>query len=326
VPEAIVVVDDGSEDDTGEVARAAGATVVRVDHSGPGLARAAGARAAPAVRDPGRAVLLFTDADCVAHPEFVARMVGPIFGGRADAAKGAYTTDQRGLIPRFVQIEFTERYRRLAGLDGTDFADGHAAAYRRSAFEEAGGFDTRLRLSQNVDLAYRLSERGRRIEFVPDALVTHRHPESMSAYARAKAERSFWRARSLWRHPRKAVVDSYTPASLKVQMVSLAVASGAVLAGAFGVAPEWAGLLVVDAGLVFLGSAVPLLRLAWAVDRPAAAMVVPMLLVRAAALLTGTSAGLVAGLDGLLAAQPVHGSPLGTAAGGLAADEGKGAR
>jgi hypothetical protein len=312
-------VDDGSTDATAEAAGAAGARVISARHGGPGSARSTGVEAAAAVPSGKVGILLFTDADCAAEPHFVERMVAPLVAGTAAATKGAYITDQRGLVPRFIQLEFEERYARLAGQARVDFADGHAAAYLRDVFAAAGGFDPTLRLSQNVDLAYRLSEMGKPIVFVPQALTKHRHPEGVWGYARAKAQRSYWRARSLRNHPAKIVRDAYTPLTLKVQMAALATVVSAIVvfeavlalesrpggAGADAAPASLSGLetgailaLVVGevAPVVFLVAAVPFLVLAWRRDRPVLFIALPMLVVRAAALVAGTVAGAVTAL------------------------------
>jgi len=63
----VIVVDDGSRDDTAAVARAAGATVISQRNAGPGAARNAGVRAARG------SWIAFLDADDAWHPEKLER-------------------------------------------------------------------------------------------------------------------------------------------------------------------------------------------------------------------------------------------------------------
>src|SRR5271169_5422493 len=100
----VIVVDDGSRDATGARAAEAGARVVRLDErGGPARARNAGVRATEAP------IVVFTDADCEPLPGFVVALSGPL---EADAAltgtKGAYVSEQRSLVARFVQLEYEE--------------------------------------------------------------------------------------------------------------------------------------------------------------------------------------------------------------------------
>src|SRR2546427_96894 len=64
-PDEVLIADSGSSDDTPEVARRAGATVVEGERRGPGEGRNRGARAATGN------VLVFVDADCILPPIIV---------------------------------------------------------------------------------------------------------------------------------------------------------------------------------------------------------------------------------------------------------------
>lgn len=85
----VLVVDDGSEDGTQDVARDAGAVVVRHSHNrGKAAAMETGA-AIVAMRDaPGRAprLLLFVDGDLAESAVNTAPLVGPVRDGEADMA------------------------------------------------------------------------------------------------------------------------------------------------------------------------------------------------------------------------------------------------
>src|SRR5437867_843258 len=87
----IIVVDDGSTDDTAQVAEVAGAQVIRQQNQGPAAARNTGVAAARGE------LVLFTDADCVPSNDWVAQMVSPFRCCRADGVKGTYRTHQRQL-------------------------------------------------------------------------------------------------------------------------------------------------------------------------------------------------------------------------------------
>ena len=84
----IIVVDDGSADDTAQRAVTAGARVIRQENAG---AAAAGNRGAEAALG---ALLLFTDSDCVSAPDWVEAMVATFSdasgaGARGRAGRGA---------------------------------------------------------------------------------------------------------------------------------------------------------------------------------------------------------------------------------------------
>lgn len=289
-PLEVVVVDDGSDDGTAEAARAAGGGVVRVvrraERGGPAKARNDGVAAARGQ------LVLFTDADCVAEPDFVAEICRPLLADPAvGGVKGAYRTEQRSLAARFAQAEFEERYRMMARLRTIDFVDTYAAAFRRTVLEEAGGFDTSYPLPNNedVDLSFRIAAAGHRMVFAPSAVVAHRHRPTLAGYAALKVGRGYWRMKVYRRYPGKAAGDSYTPATLKVQLAAMASAPAALAASLFVPPALWAAAVLLA---VFLASALPFAAAAIRSD-PLVALLSPALLgLRAVALLLGMTAGM----------------------------------
>ncbi len=86
----VLVVDNGSTDGTGEIARRAGARVVREERRGYGYACLAGVLAAP---DADAIVLL--DGDASDDPEDLRRVLGPLLDGEADLVVGSRSLGSR---------------------------------------------------------------------------------------------------------------------------------------------------------------------------------------------------------------------------------------
>lgn len=262
------MVDDGSSDETAQLAAAAGARLLPGPNRGPGPARNVGARSARGD------VLIFLDADTAPACGWLPEMLAPFDDRDVVAVKGSYDTEQRGLIARFTQLEFEEKYDRLERAERIDFVDTGTAAYRRNAFVDAGGFDESF-LGEDVELAFRLASRGARLVFNRKAVVLHQHSESVFTYARRKMRYGFARAAVYRRYPNKAVADSYTPRTMPVQIASV----GLLLLGLLGSAAGLRATRVVAAGsaLVFGASVYPLTRRAAERD-PALALTVPLLI------------------------------------------------
>jgi cellulose synthase/poly-beta-1,6-N-acetylglucosamine synthase-like glycosyltransferase len=295
----VIVVDDGSEDDTRARARCCPeARLYTQAHAGPAAARNHG------VRQAHGDILLFTDADCEPTPTWIEQMIAPFTPSATSKqreavvswSKGAYVSRQRALVARFVQLEYEERYERLARQETIDFIDTYSAAYRREAFQDSGGFDESFPEAsvEDQELSFRLAQRGFRMVFVPKARVAHwGHPETVRAYWRRKFKIGFWKVRVLQLHPGKLWRDSHTPQGLKAQIVLLTL-GGFCLAGGFFWPPLAWGIL--PALGLFLGIAAPFFVRACRTD-PAVALASPFLLVvRALALGLGLSAGLVENL------------------------------
>lgn len=214
----IIVVDDGSTDNTGSIIMEFQVKYLWQPNSGPAAARNHGAREAKG------GIILFTDSDCVPAYNWIEEMIKPFKSADIIAVKGAYGTYQKSLVARFAQIEFQERFELLMKAESIDMVDTYSAAFRRDTFRQHGGFDESFPVANNedTDLSYKLSLTGNRMVFNPMAVVFHlRHPDTIYKYFRQKFWRGFWRMVVYKRFPGKMVKDTYTPQSLKFQIVFL---------------------------------------------------------------------------------------------------------
>jgi GT2 family glycosyltransferase len=282
----IIVVDDGSTDGTATAAREAGADqVITCVHGGPGAARNAGVAIA------NSRIMLFTDADCEPIPAWIEQIAAPFQDQAIYGAKGTYRTHQRALVARFIQLEYEDKYDKMRGQDYIDFIDTYSAAYRRKVFEQTGGFDPAFRVAnEDVEFSYRVAQLGHKLVFVPEAVVFHRHANSVLKYLRRKYYVGFWRVRTYQLHPGKAISDSHTPQTLKLQVALMA-----CLLGSLALAIFLPSALLVSAVSIaaFLASALPFTVKAFRRD-PATACIAPgFLLLRALALGIGFAIGIL---------------------------------
>ncbi|MEV0382939.1 glycosyltransferase [Nonomuraea sp. NPDC050643] len=134
----VVVVDDGSADQTGRVARAAGARVVRHSRNrGKAAAMETGAEAVRLLDDDTISRhLLFLDADLGETAQAAAPLIEPVRAGTADMTIAVFTTRVRlgghGLVVRLSK----EGIRRATGFTSAQPLNGQRCL-TRAAFEAA---------------------------------------------------------------------------------------------------------------------------------------------------------------------------------------------
>lgn len=202
----IVVVDNGSTDDTAAMAHRATVRVVSEPRRGFGFARNAGAHAAHGD------LIVFIDSDCRADTDWLARLVAgfddPDVGCVVGTVRGK---DAAGLIPRwFEQREFTKQERLLALRPPV--VAGANMAYRRDVFEAIGWFDEDCPSGEDGDFFWRLVRSDRfRVRYQRDAIVRHAHPRSaISLMRRAFVEgRGLARFRHKYRRDLPSPMDSF---------------------------------------------------------------------------------------------------------------------
>ena len=262
----IVVADDGSTDKTVQVAGSRGVRVVTQPNRGPSAARNLGAQCARGD------ILLFIDADCVPDSRCVEAMAAAFADPQLAGASGQKKTRQRNLWARLIQMEYDFKYERLASHPTIDFVDSSTAGYRREIFISNHGFDTRLKEAEDVELSFRLAERGYRMVLLPGAITYHTHPESLAHYLSRKFQYARGRAIVYALYPSKAASDRRTPQSQKLQMILAPTLLVAVLLAVFWSILGWVAAAL---ALIFIATTTDLISYSWKRDK-SVALVVPV--------------------------------------------------
>ncbi len=278
----VIVVDDGSTDNTAEIIKNYPVRYYYQKNSGPAAARNKG------VYKSKSEIILFTDADCVPSENWIKEMVKPLKSTETAAVKGAYKTNQKEIVARFAQVEFLERFKLLEKAETIDMIDTYSAAFKKNIFLQAGGFDLSFPVANNEDteLSYKLSKQGCKMVFNPEAVVFHlNHPDSIKRYARLKFWRGYWRMVVYKMYPDKMLKDSYTPQSLKFQvLIFYGLIASLPALPVFSLLAAWAFLILV---LIFLFSTVKFVLIAKKEDIEVAVLSPLFLFVRAGAIGSG---------------------------------------
>jgi GT2 family glycosyltransferase len=196
-PVEVVLADNGSSDDSVELARRErpGVKVVELGEN-LGFGRAIN-RAVKEV--PGDPVILLNN-DAVPEPRFVEALLEGL-GEGVDSVAGVLLQerapeliDSAGVIADSTLMGFDHLHGEPAEAAATAAAPlgptGGAALYRRAAFEAVGGFDEQIFLYyEDLDLALRL---GGRCRLAPDARALHAYSASLGAASARKYSWTGW--------------------------------------------------------------------------------------------------------------------------------------
>jgi glycosyltransferase involved in cell wall biosynthesis len=216
----VLLVDDGSTDDTAERARRyPGVRVLQGTGRGPGAARNLGWRNA---KTP---FVWFVDADCVAEPDALRALLEHMEDPQVAAVSGTYGNMRPdSLLATLIHEEIALRHSRMPTEVG--FLATFNVLYRRSALAAVDGFDERFLKGQDAELSFRVRKDGGRLHFEPRSVVKHFHEDALSPYLRVQRAQGYWRMWLYAVHPEKMPGDSYSDLTDHLQpplaMLSLA--------------------------------------------------------------------------------------------------------
>jgi len=204
-PLEVIVVDDGSLDDTLEEAERVARTDprVRVLHQGnAGKATALNHGIAQARGE----ILVCLDADTQFTPTTIAQLVRHFADPEVGAVAGNVKVGNRiNLWTRWQAIEYVSSQnldrRANAFLNSIPVVPGAVGAWRKRAVLDAGGFipDT---LAEDMDLTWRLRRADWRIENEPRAIAWTEAPASLDALSRQRFRWTYGTLQCLWKHRR----------------------------------------------------------------------------------------------------------------------------
>jgi glycosyltransferase involved in cell wall biosynthesis len=168
----IIVVDDGSTDDTARVAKAKGVALIECEHrGGPGAARNEGARHARG------SILFFIDADVLVRKETVGLVaerftrepdLGALFGSYDDAPS------EQNFVSQYKNL-FHHLIHQQARKEASTFWAG-CGAVRKKVFDRVGGFDPHRYPApsiEDIELGCRIRDSGSRILLYKGLQVKH---------------------------------------------------------------------------------------------------------------------------------------------------------
>lgn len=111
-------------------------------------------------------IIVFTDAGCLPKAGWLEQLVAPILAGSETVTSGiAVSHDGRGL--------YDISAKKMAATTYLRECPTICMAFRRTAFEDVGGFDERFEYGSDIDFSWRLVGAGHKIRHVQRAVVSH---------------------------------------------------------------------------------------------------------------------------------------------------------
>jgi GT2 family glycosyltransferase len=206
----IIVVDDGSTDDTRAIvgrflppSSYEGATSprIRVIHQpnrGLSAARNAGLFEATG------AIVAYTDSDCFADKDWLTHLVHQLVQSGAAAVGGPNLTPEDGWLAACVAASPGQPTHVLVTDQEAEHIPGCNMAFWRDALLAINGFDSLFRKAgDDVDVCWRLQQSGRWITFAPGAFVWHHRRQGPRSYLRQQAGYGEAEALLRFKHPDK---------------------------------------------------------------------------------------------------------------------------
>lgn len=184
----IVVVDDGSSDNTRDVAAGFNIRYIYQKKSGPASARNNGWR-----NSKGDAIC-FTDADCIPESDWVSKLVRHYNVNNTGAVAGSYSVHGSPyLLDKFVHYEIQYRHSRMP--EYINSFGTYNTMVKKAVLEATGGFNPEYyRASgEDTDLSYKITRAGYRIYFAKDASVNHKNILRFWKYFLVQFRHGCWR-------------------------------------------------------------------------------------------------------------------------------------
>ena len=190
----VILVDDGSTDDTPEIA-AQFPKVRYIHQTNHGLSHARNTGAAAAKGE----VFAYTDSDCMADPDWLYYLIGTLVSGDYAGVGGPnISPPAKNWIQACVAAAPGGPSHVLLTDTVAEHIPGCNMAFYRWAFESVGGFDPEYhKAGDDVDFCWRVQQAGRVIAFSPTAIVWHHRRFTLRAFR--KQQEGYGEAESMLR-------------------------------------------------------------------------------------------------------------------------------
>jgi glycosyltransferase involved in cell wall biosynthesis len=194
----VILVDDGSTDATPEIATLyKEVRYIRQSNHGLSVARNTGIEAAQGE------IIAFTDADCRADEDWLYYLIGDLLGSRFAGIGGHnFLPPEDSAVAAAVLVSPGGPAHVMLTDRIAEHIPGCNMVFYRWALKEVGGFDPIFtKAGDDVDICWRLQQRGYRIGFNPAGFVWHYRRSTIKAYLKQQSGYGEAEALLVRKHP-----------------------------------------------------------------------------------------------------------------------------
>lgn len=194
----VIIVNDGSKDGTREISeRYPDFTLINQPNRGLSVARNVGMQAATGE------IIAYTDSDCVVDPDWLTYLAYKFVHGGFVAVGGPnFPPPEESAVAAYVAASPGGPTHVLLNDEVAEHIPGCNMAFTKQALLEVGGFEAIFAAAgDDVDLCWRLQNKGYAIGFSPAAMVWHFRRNTVRDYL--KQQRGYGKAEALlyFKHP-----------------------------------------------------------------------------------------------------------------------------
>jgi cellulose synthase/poly-beta-1,6-N-acetylglucosamine synthase-like glycosyltransferase len=205
----VIVVDGGSKDATVKIAEKHPVKVVSTPLNAPAAYNYA-------LKIASNDILGFIDSDAKVEREWLNKLIAHLDDPQvAGVSGGIETWNPENAWARSIGYEIKNRYARL-GKYVARIATMNLLL-KRNVLEEAGGFDENLSSQYDTDLGFRITNKGYKIVYEPNAKCYHFNRTTVRAYFRQQLQYGKNTVKLYFKHANLAKGDEITDFAMNIQ-------------------------------------------------------------------------------------------------------------
>jgi cellulose synthase/poly-beta-1,6-N-acetylglucosamine synthase-like glycosyltransferase len=231
----VIVMDGGSKDSTVQIAEKYPVKVISIRLNAPAAYNYA-------MKIASHSILGFIDADAKVQSQWLRFLVPHLEEPKVAGVSGSIETwNADNPWAKSIGYELKNRYRRI-GKYASRIATMNLLL-KKNVVEEAGGWDENLPSQYDTDLGFRISAKGYKIAYEPEAICYHFNRSTLRAYYRQQLQYGKNTLKLYFKHGNLARGDEITDVGMNIQPI-----------------------LLLSVIAFFILGIVPLLRFLWAVS------------------------------------------------------------